>query len=305
MNIYQRARKKLNKEIPYEIHQDYEGVFQDFYNTLKFKGHINWDFFFYRLKDLEIISASSNAQFYNRGALAEYNLLYNKMRLKIGEFKSAIMHEIFHLASSVITKNCIYSGFQQIDRKSRKIIGIGLNEGYTNLLDRRYFANYDEQKKENLRYTYMVTTSVASLLENFVGTENMEEWYFNADLSSLIDYLSEYVSRDECLCFLQAIDNLFYLVDNGAILHPIKAAQNYRYVINFLGKCYLNLYIGEYYQGFYGKEELKKRLALVYELMEKRLKFSKLKVPFTKKISKADFHAYVQCEKNKVLKKCA
>ena len=67
----------------------------------------------------------------------------------------------------------------------------------------------------------------------------------------------------------------------------------------------MNFYIGEYYQGLYGKQELKERLEAVRELMEQRLEFTKLRVPLTKKISRDDFHAYVLYEKNKVLKKCA
>lgn len=305
MIVYFRTKKKEGKEIKYEIRRDYDGVFSGFYNTLNLQKHINWDFFFYHLKNLEIIPMNSDDNFNNRGALAEYYLLHNKLRMKMKDFKSVIMHEILHLASSVVTKKCIYSGFQQVDRKSGSIIGIGLNEGYTNLLDKRYFGDYEEKKKDDLRYTYTVTTSIASLIENFVGKENMEQWYFSADLRSLVDYLSEYISRDECITFLVAIDNVYDLVDKGAIKHPVKAAQNYQYIVNFLGRCYMNLYIREYYSGVYGKEELKERLKLVYELMEKRLKFSIMKIPFTKKISRGDFHAYVKYEKNRVLKKCA
>lgn len=305
INIYSRAKKKKGKEIPYEIKLDYEGIFTDFHNTLKNNENINWDFFFYRLNKLRIIPTNKNEEFIIRGALAEYSICDNVIRFKKENFKSAIMHEIFHMASSVVTKKCFYSGFLQVDRLLNMAIGQGLNEGYTMLLDSRYFGNYGPEKKEDLRYAYLATKSIATLLENFVGQGNMEKWYFQADLKSLVSYLSEYMPYDECITFLLAIDNVFYLVDNGMIKHPIMAARNYQYVINFLGRCYMNLYIGEYYQGIYGKDELKQRLVAVYELMERRLVFSKFKIPFTKKISKEDFRAYVKYEKNKVLKKCA
>ena len=305
IEIYPRVKKKETAIIAYEINQDYDGVFNDFYNKLRNKEHINWDFFFYRLNKLKIIPTDNQEDFLNKGALAEYGLRFNQMRIMTKQFKSAVMHEIFHLASSVVSKNCIYSGFQQWNRKSGIIIGIGLNEGYTNLLDKRYFGDYVPEKSKDLEYTYMISTSIAALLENFVGQENMERWYFTADLDSLVDYLSKYISRDECVTFLLAMDNVFKLVDKGKVQSPWKAAKNYQYIINFLGRCYMNLYLDEYYQGAYGKKELKERLEVVRELMERRLEFTKLRFPLTKKISKEDFRAYVIYEKNKVLQKCA
>ncbi|MDE6141615.1 MAG: hypothetical protein K2G03_03335 [Bacilli bacterium] len=305
IKIYPSVKKKEGKEILYEIRRDYGGVFRDFYDTLKAYEHINWDFFFYKLNDIDIVLVDEGKKFSNKGALAKYALLSNKMYIKAKSFKSAIMHEVLHLSSCVVTKKCLYLGFLQVDRESGSIIGIGLNEGYTNLLDKRYFPDYDEDKGKDLRYTYMVTTSIANLLEHFVGKESMEKWYFSADLNSLINYLSDYVPREECICFLLAIDNVFNFLDNGCVKHPLRAAWSYRYIINFMGRCYMNLYIEEYYNKFYGKEELKERLLAVYELMENRLKFTKLKIPLTKKISKEDFHAYVKYEKNNVLKKCS
>lgn len=305
INIYPKVKKKENREVIYEITQDYDGVFNDFYNKLKDKKHINWDIFFYRLNKLKIIPINNQEELANRRALAEYGIKFNQLRIMVERFKSAIMHEVFHLASSVVTKKCIYSGFQQLDRTNGTLIGIGLNEGYTNLLDKRYFGDYVPEKSDDLKYTYIITTTIASLLEKFVGQENMETWYFTADLESLVNYLSNYVSRDDCIAFLMAMDNVLMLADRGKLRSPFLAAKNYEYIINFLGRCYINLFVSEYYQGAYDKQELSKRLEAIYELMGTRLKFTKLKFPLTKKISRDDFRAYVLYEKNKVLKKCA
>lgn len=305
MKIYKAPKKKDDVEIIKNMRYDYDGVFDDFYQAFKDKEHINFDFFFNRLNKLKIKAVNSDRDFVNKHAFAEYGIINNVMKVKPGMFKSSIMHEIFHLASSCLVNNIAYTGFQQYNLKTDEVIGMGLNEAYTNLLDRRYFGDYTETKREDLRYTYMVTTSLISILENFVGEEEMESWYFKADLKSLIDYLENYMSKDECLAFVMAMDNLFLLVDNGAIKHPKMAADSYKYIINFLGRCYMNLYIEEYYKGAYDKEELKERLKMVYELMRKRLTFSYFRIPFTKKISKDNFRAYMYYEKNKVLKKCA
>lgn len=305
MKIYKAPRKKGGIEINKNMRYDYDGVFNDFYQVFKDKDHINLDFFFNRLYKLNIKAVNRESDFVNKHAFAEYDIINNKMKVNPKLFKSSIMHEIFHLASSCLVNNIAYTGFQQYNLKTDEVVGMGINEAYTNLLDRRYFGDYTETKKNDLRYTYMVTTSLISILENFVGEEAMEAWYFKGELKSLISYLENYMSREECLAFVMAMDNLFLLVDNGAIKHPKMAADSYKYIVNFLGRCYMNLYIEEYYNKAYDKEELKERLKMVNELMRKRLTFSCFRIPFTKKISKKEFRAYMYYEKNKVLKKCA
>lgn len=305
MKIYKRINKKYKKEDEAKIINDYQGVFNDFYLVFKDKENIDLKLFFKRLKSLRIRVIKDNQNFFNKDALAEYNIFSNVMRVKKEEFKDAIMHEILHMSSSLITSKCAYMGFQQIDLKAGTTIGIGFNEAYTNILDMRYFGNYTEEKKNTLKNTYKITSLVVGILENFVGQELMEKWYFSADLNSFIEYMSNYMSRKEILLFLMALDNLFLSVDKGTVLHPRISAKNYEYVINFLGKCYMNLYIKEYYMGAYDKEELKERLKIIYEMMGKRLTFSKWHIPITKKISKKDFRAYVLYEKYKVLKRCA
>lgn len=305
MKIHNSLKKKRDVNIPYKMRYDYDGVFNDFYEVFKDKRHINLDFFFYRLNGLKIIPISEDSDFINKGTYAEYKIHDNKIKINMKMFKSSIMHEILHLSSSVKGKNCVYSGFLQYDKKTKVLIGMGLNEAYTNYLDKKYFGNYGEDKQEDLRYTYPITTSIISILEDFVGQEKMEEWYFKADLKSLIDYLCQYRDLDECEAFVMALDNLFYLVDNGVIKHPKLASDSYKYIVNFLGRCYMDLYIEEYYKGNYDRNELMDRLRMTYGLMRKHLTFSKLKIPFSKKISKESFQAYVLYEKNKVLKKCA
>lgn len=58
------------------------------------------------------------------------------------EFKRIISHELLHLSSST---HLAFSGFSQevITKKGTTIIGNGINEGYTEYLNKTYFNNTD------------------------------------------------------------------------------------------------------------------------------------------------------------------
>ena len=91
------------------------------------------------------------------------------------------------MASTIFQDGIIYSGL------SEQNIGIGLNEGYTELLAKRYF-----DKSNNNGYIF--ETQIAKLLELIIGQEKMESYYFNANLYGLIEELRKY--------------NNFYSIDN-------------------------------------------------------------------------------------------
>ena len=55
---------------------------------------------------------------------------------------TTLYHELFHMSSSFVKDKLICSGFAQMNSKSNnKTIGVGINEGYTELLTSRYFNN--------------------------------------------------------------------------------------------------------------------------------------------------------------------
>ena len=90
--------------------------------------------------------------------------------------------------------------------------GYGLNEGYTELLARRYFKS-----KPNKVYDSQV--KVASLIESlFSNPREMEELYLNHDLKGLIKKLCEYMSEEEAISLINNIDMAHILVIQGCIL---------------------------------------------------------------------------------------
>ncbi|MBQ6497303.1 MAG: hypothetical protein IJI58_01145 [Bacilli bacterium] len=131
--------------------------------------------------------------------VGQYSILNNKISL-INE--SAVYHELFHMAS---TNSDNYStGF----RYGR--IGRAINEGYTELMNHRYFHDeYDD-------FAYHDQVILAFFLESIIGQEKMEELYLTSNLKGLIDELKKYNTLEE-------IEQLF---SNSDYILTIQNASN-------------------------------------------------------------------------------
>ena len=107
-------------------------------------------------------------------------------------------HELLHAAStSHIFKNI---GFK-VNLKQIGTFGEGLNEGYTELLNNRFF------KTKSKSYIYL--QKLAQLIENFYeNKEEMVEDYFNADPFKLIGELLKSMSLEEAIDIIVDMDQL-------------------------------------------------------------------------------------------------
>ena len=151
------------------------------------------------IKDVSIKQASKHA------SCSYYNCIDNKIRI-INESNS-LWHELLHLSSGRYDKTTLteYNGYR-ITKYSKFHLGIdldigmGLNEGYTQLLTERYFSD------RKILPDYTLEKYVAETLENVVGREKMEKLYFNADLLGLIRELQKYISNREVINFLNTLD---------------------------------------------------------------------------------------------------
>lgn len=99
------------------------------------------------------------------------------------ELRKIINHELLHLSSST---HLAFSGFSQeiLTKKGTAIIGNGINEGYTEYLNKTYFSDTDY-------YSYHDQVQFAAMIENIVGKDFMIDCYFNKGLSPLIKKLGE------------------------------------------------------------------------------------------------------------------
>ena len=125
---------------------------------------------------------------------------YKDAKEKIN-IKEVIYHELLHMASTRTISNGALTGFAIPD-----VLGSNLNEGYTEYLTRKYYTR---------GYKYVDSNEndviIAKGIENIIGQEKMQKYYFNADLASIINELSEYSPRKEVI-------KLLFLIDTAPIM---------------------------------------------------------------------------------------
>lgn len=167
-----------------------------------------------------------------------YDASDNKMHMQ-ENYLNIIYHELFHLASSNERNGIVYSGFKQFNREKRNI-GVGLNEGYTDLLSYRYFSKYNYNFSNC--YNYKICVYYSRLLETIVGRDKMQQLYSKGDLKGLINELELYSNKSEILDFIKNLDLIFLYFYNKNI-----KTDTFNYLQNsfedcslFLIKCYCN-----------------------------------------------------------------
>ena len=130
---------------------------------------------------------------------------------------TTIYHELLHASSSYYNGNIkeIKSGFHH-----QNLAGLGLNEGYTELLTNRFF----EKQKDS---GYLNEWHYAYLIEKLVGADKMQTLYFKSDLNGLIVEMSKYNSLENIKKFLDNL-NVFQIMKEVFADHPFQEDPNYK-----------------------------------------------------------------------------
>ena len=166
--------------------------------------------------------------------------LCKKNKINVSEI-SSLYHELFHLASSSYDSETklARAGFSQVyyTLKAPFVgvnMGIGLNEGYTELLTQRYFGS---KCKPNKYYRFEV--NVASNVEKIVGEEEMKKLYLKSNLRGLIENLKQYASEEEVMQFVNSVDLVSRHFTDIFLFRNSKMKASITNVYTFLMKVYL------------------------------------------------------------------
>ena len=213
-NIYNQKKITQASTLP-ETKQKYDNIDLDDINNEEFKK-IATDFakllvtnfseenlvnFYNNINEVDI---KKNPFIMAFGLGGYYDSKYNSM--VISRSKS-IYHELFHMASRVYDKEAdrSYTGFSQTNFETSKYayqtIGRGINEGYTELLTKRYFG-----WKRDAINVYVFETDIVQKLELIVGEEKMTSLYLEGNLIGLINELKQYAIEEEILKFITRVD---------------------------------------------------------------------------------------------------
>ena len=96
----------------------------------------------------------------------------------------------------------MFSGFSYSNQNDdSKDFGDGLNEGYTDLLTKRYFGNVEVFESD-----YDFEILIASFIEEIVEKDVMEKLYLTADFQGLMGILKRYAYEDEIRIFIKDLD---------------------------------------------------------------------------------------------------
>lgn len=165
-------------------------------------------------------------------ASGSYNIKKNRIKILKYFIKHSFNHELFHVASSKTIGNYIFSGFMLADIKNKKVIGIGLNEGYTEYLANKHFKNNNEYNS----YSYKICEFFSKKLEEIIGEKRMQSLYLNADLNGLTNYLCNFDEIDNIINFLDTLD---YLIKHASLLKNNSLENKYKLVQCYLYKWFL------------------------------------------------------------------
>ena len=151
-------------------------------------------------RNINNVQINKNLLLILRGLAGSYLTSENKIDYLV---ESALSHEFIHMASSYYDKdnNIIKSGF--LDFSTNLVLGRALNEGYTELLNRRYLnpksTGYNEE------------VNIMRFFELLFDSKELENSYFTNDFISLIKILKKYMTTEEAVKLISNFDLAFKL----------------------------------------------------------------------------------------------
>lgn len=188
-----------------------------------------------------------------------YNPRKNKITTRENNISQAIYHELLHMASSTYKEKIVYSGFSQMSLKPGFAnLGKGINEGYTELLNRRYFI-----EEGGLIPSYEYELIITRKLEKIIGKQKMQELYLNANLHGLIQELKQYSNDEEIMKFISNTDFILFHLDHKILKMGEKKLliNSLKNVNKFLLKAYSTKLRERYLQKNITYEKLITKLA--------------------------------------------
>ncbi|MDD2180964.1 MAG: hypothetical protein PHW32_01190 [Bacilli bacterium] len=190
IKIGKRENIKNTNNIPIEL----EGLVNTLENNINKKNLNNL------YNNLQSIQVNKNFKMLLMGISGKYNSEKNTIDYSID---GSIEHEFIHMASSHWDneEDIKQSGF--VNYAGRLTYGKALNEGYTDLVTRRLFDKTTRFYDDEVRIT--------QFLELLLGSKNMEKYYFNNNLPSLLNHLSNYMDKEDAIKFITTLDYGFEL----------------------------------------------------------------------------------------------
>ena len=151
----------------------------------------------YLHKNLRNLKIGCKDEYDDKNPDGAYDHIFNKLELYQIEDRRELTQELLRIASTTKVFGHIFSGFSQTRLLSN--VGNGLNSGYTQVLNDRYF-NYHSTDKNYPEQLF------AKCIEKMVGKDNMERYYFMGELSFLIEDLEPHLQERDIEALIVSLD---------------------------------------------------------------------------------------------------
>lgn len=129
-------------------------------------------------------------------------------------------HELLHLASLKNDKN-IFKPF---------------NEGYTQLLEQRYFNEVNE-----LGSSYVFEVYIMKTVEQIFGKDNLEKLYFKGEFNKLFNFFNNYISIEDLSILKNNLLSIYEIERyNEEFLKFEELKNNFNQALEILFNCLIN-----------------------------------------------------------------
>lgn len=219
--------KSLNYlEINYYVSRQFQKEVSRFFSILSKKiAGINFDLLAHNLKEFSI-EKKQNILFINN----YFDLYYtkkNKIFFIIDNHLVTFSYKFLHIVSFNDKKEKSCYGFYQHDEKNHTSFGKGIDSGYTEWLNIKYFSTSNT--------AFSTEKYIAYELEKIIG-KKMEILYFNADLEGLIEELKKYDTKEKILEFIKSVD---YINEYSKLKDSSSLNSSFSIIYNFLLNAYI------------------------------------------------------------------
>ena len=245
--------------------------------------NVNMDYFYMNANKIKFKTDNSVSGILKK--CSYYDVFNNEIITSEEHYDDSITHELLHMSSCITKDTKTYTGYHQADFTNNIQIGTALNEGCTALFDLRYCGDYTPNKKEIEKGVYPLSKDIVSDLEITLGSETLLKAYFNADLKTVYQQLSNLMGYKRTMAFLYTFDALFYCSDSVSKFRPRMIHNFYPEILVYTAEAFYTKITDKYKAGTLSKEDYIMFLDLVKSILARQITI--LKIPITEDMSYA------------------
>lgn len=247
---------------------------EDFVNRIQAKG-IDITNFIKRYESIQIV-------YDNETDNTSYNVVTNRININPSSTDDDINHEFLHILSTKESDDLITSGFYQIEIDTGITRFVGINEGYTEVINQRFFPEFKERK------SYILLKMIAYRLEILCGEDNMLNAYLNGNFNDIYDYLVSITNEEDTKRFFRNLDCIAKINVKNVYFNYLEYYY-YKLARNYLIKAFITLFTTNLADGLINDDDYVEGLNRIYDALGGAVYITKYRLPIIGRYSPHKF----------------